>query len=59
MTRKHYAAVAAIIRQHLEQDDREVAVQAIRELAVSQAGLFADENDAFDPDRFFEACDLA
>lgn len=49
MTRKHYIAIAQILREaDLAQSDRE-------ELAERLADYFATDNDAFDRKRFMEA----
>lgn len=56
MTRKHYVAIAAIIRRHLDSDAGSDAHDAVAGVAVALAGTFAADNQAFDRTRFLEAC---
>jgi len=55
MSRKHYVAVAAMLRVHISvSGDQEAA--GMREVARSLATLFADDNPRFDRARFLAAC---
>lgn len=56
MTRKHYIAIANIIRQDLEQNgDNDTLERVAKELAT----ILKADNRAFDRDRFLTACGVA
>ena len=54
LSRKVYAAQAAIIAKHVPKAGRD----ACYEIATDIANYFANDNPRFDRTRFFEACGL-
>lgn len=59
MTRKHYRALAAAVRDTLAPLTNEPqAREACAELAHRIAKVCLSDNPHFDADRFFEACGL-
>lgn len=64
MSRKHYVAVAAAIHDAYALQDaygpgtneRAAARDAVRDVALNLADLFAADNPRFSRARFFEAC---
>lgn len=56
MSRKHYEAVARVLREERENWTEDGQVQLALSYVASQlAGVFAADNQAFDRDRFLEA----
>lgn len=55
MTKKHFEAIAALIRPTADPDNP-VEVEVIRNLAERMAAMFARENPRFDRDQFLTAC---
>lgn len=59
MTRKHFEAMAALIRAEQEQpmyEDLSVCREAIRDVALRLSSQFNLENPRFDRERFMKAC---
>jgi hypothetical protein len=54
MTRKHYEAIAEIIRRHKE--DYEMDNQTLQSVMESMATVFNASNDRFDSVKFYKAC---
>lgn len=56
MTRKHFVAVAAIIKAQVEATTSPEAQASLRAVAVELAREFRSENPRFDSFRFITAC---
>jgi hypothetical protein len=56
MTRKHFEAIASIIKANLDISDHMVERQAIKVVAMDMADYFAGQNPLFDRQRFLKAC---
>lgn len=52
LTRKHFEAIAAIIKQADARDTQAITLQ----IAMNLCHLFKAENPAFDRERFMRAC---
>lgn len=61
MTRKHYRAIAKIIKQEYVFDDDAAAVYsrpAIADIADRLADYFKQDNSRFDRQKFLDACGI-
>lgn len=56
-SRKDYNALAEVLNE-LEHYDIEAGRKVREVIAVKMAKIFAADNEAFDEQRFYEACDL-
>ena len=59
MTRKHFEAIAALIKAEQEQpmyDDLPACREAVKDVALRLASQFNLENPRFDRQRFLTAC---
>ena len=54
MSRKDYELVAGVLRAR--RDDSVVARDVVDRVAHELCGVFADDNDSFDAERFLSAC---
>jgi len=59
MSRKHYIAIAAMLRQHITGATSTAEAVTATVIAGNLAGYFAEDNPAFDSDRFLTACGLS
>lgn len=58
MTRKDYQKVADIIRKHLNEAWDDSAELAVGNIAQDLAGMFATDNERFNPSMFYKACGI-
>ena len=58
MTKKHYEAIAGILRYHLETYDVVTSYPEMVKIAESLAGYFESDNPRFDRVRFLKACGI-
>lgn len=58
MSRKHYVAIAAMIRRRVDADATVGGHSITREIAEGLADVFADDNPRFDRARFLTACGI-
>ena len=59
MSRKDYQRMANLIREQLEANCRSIKAKgAIKTIALEMASMFAEDNRAFDPGRFRDACGM-
>lgn len=67
MSRKHYRAAAAVIKEQVDRAGADwspgsipfaVTVDALRATAVGLASMFAEDNSAFQRQTFMHACGL-
>lgn len=57
MSKKHYIAMAALIRDHVTRSEKDAAeVYALEVLARDVCGMYAADNPRFDRGRFLAAC---
>lgn len=56
MTRKHFEAIAAVIRNNYSNTENATERKAIQTLAKSLALEFKSINPHFDPNKFMGAC---
>lgn len=55
MSRKDYVALAEAIRRQYDASTTDEALRAVRNVALMQAAVFAEDNPNFDRRRFLEA----
>lgn len=56
MTKKHFKAIAAIIKSTREKFQNPESQNAITEIELALCDYFQYENERFDEDRFLTAC---
>lgn len=56
MTRKHYRAIAEVIRQTADNSPTFMERARVREIAEGLASVLAADNPRFQRSRFLEAC---
>jgi hypothetical protein len=57
MSRKDYRAFASVIKA-MKEGQEAGFTPSLRDLALALSGVFAQENDRFDQQKFLEACGL-
>ena len=58
MSKKHFNAVAALIKSRLERETSEEIKGGVRLVALDLANQFVSENPRFDKARFLTTCGL-
>ena len=58
MSKKHFIAIAALIKSRLEKETSEEIKGGVRLTALDLANKFVSENPRFDKARFLAACGL-
>lgn len=58
MTKRHYIAMADLLRKELELCENREQVGVVESIRDRMAAMFAEENPRFDEARFKEACEL-